>query len=295
MPPTYHLPPMLKLSLLPLVFALIACAEPSGSPPAQTPTKVTSVEAHAVAYEDDWTAILQQAVTAEGLVRYGQINGPLAATFDGVVAAIETFDTGILGTNAEKLAFWMNAYNVMLVKRAIAAGTPASIEAHGFDFFFKTPVTVAGMEVTLDQIENVILRRGDGPADLKALQPDQLDPRLHVGLNCGAVSCPRLRTKAFIVANVDAELDAAMRDFVNGSQHFRVEGETVVLSSLLDWFAADWDATGQPAGDYLLGYLDADRPGASTLRGLFEGRFAAEIKAQPSVRFEYRWDLNAAG
>ncbi len=298
MPPTCTPMPMPKLALFPVLLALVACAEP-GAPPAETPVGVASVEAQA-GYEDDWTAVLQEAVTSDGLVHYGRIGGPLAARFGEVVAAIEAFDASALGTDAEKLAFWMNAYNVMLVTRALAARTPDNIESYGFDAFFKTPVTVAGHEVTLDQIENVILRRGDGPEALEGLQPTRLDPRLHVGLNCGAVSCPRLRARAFTAENVDAELDRAMRDFVNSPQHFRVEdsragGEAVVLSSLLDWFGADWDSTGEPAGDYLLGYLDAARPGAERLRSLFEGRSAAEIKAQPNVRFAYRWDLNAAG
>ncbi|MEM1043748.1 MAG: DUF547 domain-containing protein [Bacteroidota bacterium] len=281
---------MLKRSRLPVLLALFACADLMAAP-----TAVAPAETEAVSYEDAWTAILQQTVTSDGLVRYGQIGGPLAAQFEEVVAAVEAFDAGALSTDAEKLAFWMNAYNVKLIERVLEAGTPANIEAHGFDFFFKTPITVAGTEVTLDQIENVILRRGDGPAALTAFYPARLDPRLHVGLNCGAISCPRLRQTAFTASNVDAELDRAMRDFANGTQHFRVDGETVVVSSLLDWFAADWDMAGEPAGDYLLGYLDPSRPGADRLRSLFEGRAAAEIKAQPGVQFEYLWTLNAAG
>ena len=86
-----------------------------------------------------------------------------------------------------------------------------------------------------------------------------------------------------------------MRDFVNSPHHFRFEGDTAVLSSLLDWFGSDFDSTGVPAGDYLLGFLDADRPDADRLRRLFAGRSAAEIKAQPNVRFAYEWELNTAG
>jgi len=210
-----------------------------------------------------------------------------------VIAAIESFDASALTTDAEKLAFWMNAYNAKMIERVLAADVPDNIEAHGFDFFFKTPVRVAGRDLTLDRIEHGLLRRQD--ESLAELQPSTLDPRLHVGLNCGAISCPRLRQRAFTAANLDPELDRAMRDFVNSLRHFRVEGETAVLSSLLDWFGSDFDSTGEPAGGYLLGFMDADRPDADRLRELFAGRTAAEIKAQPNVRFEYRWDLNAAG
>ncbi len=291
---------MLKPAFAFAVLALVACAEtPEVAPVREADAVAAASVEEPASYEEDWTDILEEAVTDDGLVRYERIGGPLAAEFSEVVAAIESFDAGTLATDAEKLAFWMNAYNVKLVERALEAGTPENIETYGFDYFFKTPVRVAGRDVTLDQIENVILRRQDGPAALEAMQPSRLDPRLHVGLNCGAVSCPRLRRRAFTPANVDAELDRAMRDFVNSPRHFRVEDETLVASSLLDWFAADWDSAGEPAGepagDYVLGYLDADRPGAARLRSLFEGRTAAEIKAQPNVRFEYDWKLNAAG
>lgn len=289
---------VLKLSFI-LFLLLAACADAPDAPTGEAFTDISTAAlgdpSAPASYEEEWSVILQQAVTDSGLVRYDLIEGSLAQMFDGVVAAIEVFDASTLKTDAQTMAFWMNAYNVKLIERVLDVGAPGNLEAYGFDAFFKTPVAVAGLEVTLDQIENVILRRQGGPAVLEAFQPNRLDPRLHVGLNCGAVSCPRLRAEAFTAASVDAELDRAMRDFVNSPEHFRVEGETVVVSSLLDWFAADWDSTGEPAGDYLLGYLDAGRAGAARLRSLFEGRTAAEIKAQRGVRFAYRWDLNAAG
>lgn len=250
-------------------------------------------EPAAESYEQAWSDVLGRIVTDDGLVRYALLAGPLREDFDAVIAAIETFDASTLSTDAQRLAFWMNAYNAKMIERVLAADVPANIEAHGFDFFFKTPVRVAGRDLTLDQIEHGILRRQD--ASLAALHPTALDPRLHVGLNCGAISCPRLRTRAFTAANLDAELDRAMRDFVNGPQYFRFEADAAVLSSLLDWFGSDFDRLGTPAGEYLLGYMDPSRPDYDRFRALFEGRTAAEIKAQPDVWFEYRWALNAAG
>ncbi len=286
---------MLKLLPALSLLVLVACAEAPDATPDARAVATASVEgATQASYEDAWSALLREIVTDDGLVRYERVGGPLRSRFAEVAEAIETFDAGALGTDAEKMSFWMNAYNLKLVERALDAGTPGNIEAHGFEAFFETPVRVAGMDVTLDQIENVILRRQDGPAALEAMQPSQLDPRLHVGLNCGAVSCPRLRGEAFTPETVDGELDEAMRDFVNSPSHLRFDGDAAVLSSLLDWFAADWDSAAEPAGDYLLGYLDEGRPDAERLRTLLGGRTAAEIKAQPAVRFAYDWTLNAA-
>ena len=245
-------------------------------------------------YEALWTDLLEAVVTDDGFVRYDLLAGPRRADFDAVADAVERFDARTLDSDAERLAFWLNAYNVKLVERVLEAGIPDNIEAHGFDAFFKSPVRVAGHDVTLDQIEHVILRRQDGPAALEALAVDRLDPRIHVGLNCGAVSCPRLRPRALTAANVHTELDRAMRDFVNSPSHFLADGDGFVLSSLLDWFGSDFDAAGKPAGNYLLQFMDSERPGYERLRALFAGRSAAEIKAQPGVRFVYVWDLNAA-
>lgn len=270
--------PLLALATLLLSSSLLAASpvEPLGSD----------------AYERAWSDLLGRAVTTDGLVRYDLIAGPLRDDFEEVVTAIGRFDASTLETDAEKLAFWINAYNVKMVERVLAAGIPANIERAGFDTFFETPVRVAGRAVTLDQIEHVILRRLEGPAGLDALAVERLDPRIHVGLNCGAVACPRLR--AFAAANVGAELDRAMHEFVNSPRHARFEGGTAVLSSLLDWFGSDFDSTGEPAGDYLLGFMAGDRPDADRLRRLFEGRSAAELKALSNVRFSYDWDLNAA-
>lgn len=272
-----------------LIFLLLVLLAPTATP-LEAPTLVSNEPAP---YEQAWSDLLRQVVTDDGLVRYDLLGGSLSDEFAAVVEAIETFDAGTLTSEDAKLAFWMNAYNVKMVERVLAKGVPANIERAGFDGFFKAPVRVAGRDVTLDEIENVILRR-QPTTTLSTLQARTLDPRIHVGLNCGAVSCPRLRSRAFTAANVDAELDRAMGDFVNSRQHFRFDGDTAVLSSLLDWFGSDFDATGKPAGDYLLGFMDAARPDAARLRSLFEGRAAAEIKAQPNVRFAYRWDLNAA-
>lgn len=140
----------------------------------------------------------------------------------------------------------------------------------------------------------VILRREEGPAHLESLRVDTLDPRLHVGINCAAVSCPRLRPRAFTASNVDDELDRAMRDFVRSEHHVRMDGRVLVLSSILDWFGGDFDRPEQPAGDFLLAYMAKDRRDYAALRSRLQGKTSEEIKHDRNVRFEYDWRLNSA-
>lgn len=265
-------------------------------PPEPAVAKSRAGDAEPLAdYAPALTALLAEVVTTDGRVHYDRLRGPLNADFRRVLKTIETFDATTLTTDAEKLAFWINAYNVQMLQHIIETPEVQNIVENGYtETFFRTPYRTAGLDLTLDQLEHVILRRQDGPPALMALRVDELDYRIHAGINCAAVSCPRLRRQAFTPATVDAQLDAAMRDFANGPAHFRVEGDTVVLSALLDWFGADFEHGDQPAGDVALSYMTPDRPDYTTLRSTLQGRTAAELRTLPTVRFEYRWAVNRA-
>ncbi|MEM1128128.1 MAG: DUF547 domain-containing protein [Bacteroidota bacterium] len=246
-------------------------------------------------YEAALTTLLADVVSREGLVDYDALRGPRNEDLRRVLKAIEDFDPTQLRTDAQKMAFWMNAYNVQMLQHIVEHPAVQNIVDDGLaGTFFQTPYRTAGLSMSLDDLENVILRREDGPAPLVALRVDQLDPRLHVGLNCAAISCPRLRQRAFTVATLEAELETAMRDFVNGSAHFRAEGETVVLSSLLDWFGPDFDRPEAVAGDYLLSFMDSGRADYAALSATLGGRSSAALRNQPEVRYEYLWEVNAA-
>jgi len=246
-------------------------------------------------YETLLTSVLEQVVTDDGLVRYDLLRGPLGADFRRVLKAIETLDAATMTTHDARLAFWLNAYNVQMLQHIVETPSVQDIVEDGYaEAFFKTPVLTAQIPMTLDELEHVLLRGEEGRAALAPYQLDTLDPRIHVGLNCAAISCPRLRQRAFTAANVDAELDAAMRDFTGAPRHFRREDGTYVVSALLDWFATDFDRPGQPAGDYLLQYMPEDRPNYDAWQALLTGRTAATLKPRDDVRFAYDWTVNRA-
>ena len=241
------------------------------------------------------TALLRAIVQEDGRVRYDLVRGRLSVPFRRVLKAVETFDAGRLRTHEERMAFWINAYNVQMLQSITETPGVRDILGDGYgEAFFQTPFLTAGRALTLDEIEHVILRRQPGDPGAEALRVDRLDPRIHVALNCAAVSCPRLRPAAFTAATLDADLNAAMRDFTASPHHFRVEGQQFILSSLLDWFAADFDATGQPAGDWLLAYMPPGRSHYARLRALLHGRTAAALRTHPDVAFAYDWRVNAA-
>ncbi len=85
-----------------------------------------------------------------------------------------------------------------------------------------------------------------------------------------------------------------MREFTADPRHFRTNGRRFVVSSLLDWFGADFESSGLHAGDYLLRYTPPSRPDYARLKRLLEGRRAVDLRSHPLVQFEYDWSINSA-
>ena len=86
----------------------------------------------------------------------------------------------------------------------------------------------AGREVTLDDIEHQILRR-----ELK-------EPRIHFAINCASVSCPPLPPEPYRAETLDAQLDEAARRYLASPEGLRVDGDTLRVSRILDWYRQDF-------------------------------------------------------
>ena len=96
----------------------------------------------------------------------------------------------------------------------------------------KALVKIDGEPVSLDDIEHRILR------------PIWDDPRIHYAVNCAALGCPNLQREAFTAANTGRLLEQAARDFVNHPRAVRSDAGGLTLSSIYNWFAADFAADG---------------------------------------------------
>jgi|APHM01.1.fsa_nt_gi Protein of unknown function, DUF547. len=135
----------------------------------------------------------------------------------------ETLATS-LDTDDARTAFWVNIYNAT-TQRALAED-PGRYESRR-QFFSSPLVTVAGNSLSLNDIENEILRRShslltmgyirtpgpfrDGFVETHA--PDERDPRIHFALNCAADSCPPIA--AYTREEVDSQLDLATRGYLD--------------------------------------------------------------------------------
>jgi hypothetical protein len=149
---------------------------------------------------------------------------------------------------ADVLAYHLNAYNALAAKGVIDEGV-----TDGFASFFKRQlffrfrkVVVGGRSMSLATYENDVIR----PLG---------EPRVHFALNCMARSCPRLPQEAFNADELEAQLEAAAREFLNDPRNVRVEASdrAVWLSSILDFYTKDFAPDGK--SETLIAYVNRYR------------------------------------
>jgi hypothetical protein len=169
------------------------------------------------------------------------------------------------GERSARIAFWIDAYNALILRAVIAHGRPRSVlDVDGF--FDAEEHRVAGRTVTLDALEK------------KLLNPYAEDPRTHFVLVCGAVGCPILESTPYAGTNVDARMERATRRYLASAFGARTEGETLLLSKIFDWYAADFGGASGVLAFVLPRLPDETR---------------ARLPANPEVRFfDYNWTLN---
>ena len=190
--------------------------------------------------------------------------GRLASTptFREYVAAaswLATFDPAELDERRAR-AFWLNVYNGLVVHAVVARNVKRSVLLDP-GFFRRNAYRVAGVRVSLDDIEHGVLR-GNAPhpflqarafsgTDVLLRWSLPCDPRVHVALVCAARSCHRLA--AYDADRLDEQLEAATSDFVNGGG-VTAAGGTLRLSRIFRWYAPDF---GGEAGvrEFLARYL----------------------------------------
>lgn len=174
-----------------------------------------------------WQKVLDRHVDPASDVNYAA-----AKTDDVLDEYVAGLGTARAPTDrAEKLAFWMNAYNALTVDMVADAWPLESIrDLDGGEPWTKRQFTVAGRTVTLDEIEHRILR----PLG---------DPRIHAGVNCASRGCPPLHRSAFTADNVDMELDRASARWA-GTTGFRLDRDRkkVLLNKIFDWYGEDFEA-----------------------------------------------------
>lgn len=203
------------------------------------------------------------------------------------------FQPQTLPTIEARRAFWINLYNALVIDAVISFDIHDSVTEGRlgiFSFFRRAAYMVDGQRLSLEDIEHGILRgnRGNpyvpGPhfaaGDLRRAYVLPLDPRIHFALNCGGNSCPPIRSYA--PEKLDAQLDLAVRNFINGSVETSPEAGEVTLSQILRWYEGDFGSR-EALTDFIIAYLPDD----ARRSYLINQRGAYRFKYSP-----YDWHLN---
>lgn len=197
-----------------------------------------------------------------GQVDYSGIKSSAKSELDQYVGRLASAKVSGLTKNAQ-LAFYLNAYNALVIK-SIVDRLPLSSVMKSDGFFKKNQHKLAGKSLTLDQLENSLIR------------PQFQDARVHFALVCGARSCPPLGPRAFSPATVQADLDRLTRRFVMGSG-VKIQGQQVEISKLFQWYASDFEKAAGSVGKFLARYRKAD---------------AERLSAGKFTYLAYSWVLN---
>ena len=176
-----------------------------------------------------WREFLAAVVTEEGLVDYEEAGRmrPLLATYLEEVA--RATPARFAGDN-ERLAFYINAYNALVIEGVLRHAPMASVEEAGpfHKFFRERAYLIAGARVSLHGLETKVIRR--------------YNPLLHFGLNCASRSCPPLGGTPFEAATLVDQLERAAAEFIANETFNTFDPETGTwrLSKIFQWYEKDF-------------------------------------------------------
>ncbi|KAI5573532.1 hypothetical protein BDE02_10G085800 [Populus trichocarpa] len=194
----------------------------------------------------------------------------------------------------EKLAFFLNLHNAMVIHAVIRVGCPeGAIDRRSFYSDFQ--YIVGGSPYSLNTIKNGILRSnrrspyslvkpfGTGDKRLEVVLP-KVNPLIHFGLCNGTRSSPTVRF--FTPQGIEAELRCATREFFqrNGIE-VDLEKRTVYLTRIIKWFSGDFGQEKEILR-WIINYLDATKAGLLT-------HLLGDGGPVNIVYQDYDWSINA--
>lgn len=164
----------------------------------------------------------------------------------------------------EKKAFYINAYNLLVIK-SIVENYPVSSPMDIPGFFDKKKHQVAGEALTLNELENDKIRK------------EFKDSRIHFALVCAAKGCPVIVNYAYVPDKLDQQLNNKTKKAINDPEFTKINkgANKILLSEIFNWYKEDFTRETGSLMEYVRKYYGKD------LDGNFEIDF-----------YEYNWQLN---
>ena len=188
----------------------------------------------------EWDNLLQKYVTINGNVDYkGFKKEQLKLNSYLTYLSNNTPDSS--WSKDEKMAYWINAYNAFTIKLIIDKYPISSIKdiENPWDIQF---IGLGDKTYSLNDIEHKILRKMN-------------DPRIHFGIVCASISCPKLQNEAFEASKLNDQLDNATKEFLADPSKNNLTETSIKISKLFKWFTKDFKNEGTLV-DFLNNYSE---------------------------------------
>ncbi|XWS70144.1 hypothetical protein CRYUN_Cryun03dG0024000 [Craigia yunnanensis] len=221
----------------------------------RTPSRGGAYDPYGVSGKVEWTCSIGTYTTAVevSLLSVGKKELEYAAKalkrFRLLVEQLAIVDPSQMSYN-EKLAFWINLYNALIMHAYLAYGVPRN-DIKLFSLMQKAAYTVGGLSMSAADIECTVLNMNPATyrpqiAVVLALQKfkasdeqlkysiDHPEPLLYFALSCGLHSSPAVRI--FRPENVNELLKRSMKDYIQASVGISNK-EKLLVPKLLHCFA----------------------------------------------------------
>jgi len=234
----------------------------------------------------------REALDENGQVDYAKLQAsPTFAEMKRTSGLLHTIDPEEMIDDATRIAFWINLYNVLAIHGVLALGIRESVMEVP-SFFGVVAYRVGSFVLTLDEIENGVLRRNaphpatgshlfDNDDPRLKLCPSRIDPRIHAALVCASTSCPPV---AFYEASkLEAQLELATLNYVASDVEVDDANQSVRVPITFRYYQSDFGRV-EGVRLFLLDHArDAQR---DALEAAFEAGYELDYH-------RYDWSLNA--
>ena len=204
----------------------------------------------------------------DGVVDYPAIQ--MDARLPAYLVQLDRVDPNAFVTRNERLAFWINAYNVFAIKGILDQYSPVTYVGR-YRYFIGRDYPVGGATINLYDLER------------KVLIAQFHEPRVHFAIVCASMSCPKLQSWVYEPDQLEYQLDRVARDFINDPTRNRFDRRQKVaaLSMIFKWFDDDFTRAAGSVLAYITRYVNDPE----LVQDLLRSEYRIEY-------LDYDWSLN---
>jgi len=199
---------------------------------------ITATSQNVSEFFEKTTVFLKENVS-EGKVDYKKIKSS-PAQLNELMELASRMEVKKENANQYK-AFWINVYNLTVIQSVVTkypVKSPLAISG----FFDKKEHLLAGKKITLNDIENKLLRGQFNN-----------DPRFHFVLVCAGLGCPPIINVVYLPKTLEVQLNKQTALAINNPSFIKVntKKKKVQFSQIFEWYTADFTTGNKSLIDFV--------------------------------------------